>query len=732
MHYRNTSIFFLLLLTHITTFADRLAPPLKEQRHIALNEAGSQTLYSIRKTALSTDYHWQSTEYYSIRINDLQAARDYGRITIGYNHYYSDMELEFANVLTPDGKIKAVKADAMQERSAGSQDFYEDRTLLVFSLPEISPGSILEFQTHRKSIQLSIPELFSSSSAAYWYQPTVGGNGARIDPVHSASYEISMPSTISLHSKQLGPFKPDYQQQNKGKNTVHRWQWKALPGVEIESSMPPIDEVMSRVKTSTSRDWSDVDQWTWALAKDKITADPTVKKIAAKLVPANASHEEKIKAVYAYIQENIRYVFAHLGRGGYEPHFAHETIAQGYGDCKDQTILAIALLKELGVTAQPSLVITLRNGKPDMDLVALYFDHMIVWIPPAEGNKGLWMDTTADRALFPGLSNYLLDQSSLIIDGQGGQLTNIGSQLEKNIGLLTMNYHINNNKHLIVDVTTQVSGIYEQNLRNWWINDNNRETSLQQMIATIFPDAKGKASIKSKVHNAENLWEAFKIESQFDFGIAREKTDEAISFGVNVLQIYRLFGDFNSLQIPQERKNRWINNQTENIKIKATMSGEANDLPAVVNNGINYKNAYFTITQSGQQIENRYEITIDMLLPPMDLNLQDYDNFYQQLSTMNKAGNWVVSFISDAKQQELNALTSQADDTNLPSQLALARYYLDQGQFEKALKPANIAVDIDNSSGESWYVLGLAQGYNAMLEESMASFAQASSLGYTP
>ena len=733
MRYIGCSVIYLAaLLLHCNAFAERLAIPLTEQAVIEAADEGAQILYSLETVDVDSDYNWQSTHYYSIRINDLQAARDYGRITIGYNHYYSSVELEFANVLTPTGDIKAVKADALQQRTSGSQDFYEDRTELVFSLPEIAPGSIMEFQYRKKSIRLPMPGLFSSSSSAFWYQPTVGGNGARIDPVHRAQFEVTVPKALAFEQKRLGPVKPQYSKNAEGGRISHRWQWQNLAAVAVEASMPPIDEVMPRVRVSSSVDWADVDRWTWQLAKDKFSRDQQIKMIADNLVAKNASREDKIKAVYAYLQENVRYVFAHLGRGGYEPHPAAEVVQQRYGDCKDQTVLAIALLRELGVEAYPSLVVTQRNGQPDMELVALYFDHMMVWIPGHKKQQSMWMDTTADRALFPGVSNYLLGQAAFIVDGKGGRLTTIGDQLPANIGKLSMNYYVDDNKHMIVDVTAESSGIYEQNLRNWWIHDSNRETSLQQIMGTIFPDGKSKAKITSQVLNDDNLWQPFTIKTQFDFGPAHEEQGAPLTMGVGVIQAYRLFGDINALQIPEERKHRWVSNQPETMEIHARMSGDTGELPAVVSSGVDRVDKFFTIEQSGQQIDNSYKIAIKMQQPALDLTVPEYAEYVTALNNITSAGHWLVSFMQDKNQLELADMVAHANSNDVQSQLKLARYYIDKGQFDKALEPAIQAVDLDDANGEAWYLLGVVQGYNAMVEESMDSFAHATNLGYTP
>src|SRR5690606_9722353 len=220
------------------------------------------------------DGSWQRISYYSIRINSIEAARDYGRIVIPFDHYYSDINLDFANARSKAGKITAVAQDAVQHRiTGGGQDFYSDSSELVFSLPNVVPGSIIEFQFTQNSKALALPELYASSSTPWYFQRKIGGDGWRGDTVRHYQYELSAPASKKLHFKYFKnyPQKPRIRKENN--KTIRTWQWQDLPAFHTEIWMPPFHEVAAMLKISTHKDWSVVDTWTWKNIEEKL--EPT-------------------------------------------------------------------------------------------------------------------------------------------------------------------------------------------------------------------------------------------------------------------------------------------------------------------------------------------------------------------------------------------------------------------------------------------------------------------------
>ena len=72
-----------------------------------------------------------------------------------------------------------------------------------------------------------------------------------------------------------------------------------------------------------------------------------------------------------------------FGAGPHRPHAPDETLAMRYGDCKAVSLLLVSLLRDLGLEAQPALMLT-TNGRlpPRLDAMAMEFNHAVavVWV----------------------------------------------------------------------------------------------------------------------------------------------------------------------------------------------------------------------------------------------------------------------------------------------------------------------------------------------------------------
>lgn len=105
-------------------------------------------------------------------------------------------------------------------------------------------------------------------------------------------------------------------------------------------------------------------------------------------------------AALRLVQEDIRYFALAMGEGNYLPATADQTWSRRFGDCKGKTATLIALLRGLGIEAEPVLVSTamgdsLRERLPQMIL----FDHVIV--RARINGRSYWLDgtRTGDRRL---------------------------------------------------------------------------------------------------------------------------------------------------------------------------------------------------------------------------------------------------------------------------------------------------------------------------------------------
>lgn len=728
--------FLLLFFTALNGFAsERLGPSLKDQAKIKAKGDGAQTLYSIRHSVLNDNNEWTRTSYYSIRILDNEAARDYGRIAIPYNHFYNAAKLEFANVLTAAGVVKPVADDAIQIRTTGGgQDFYDDQSEIVFSLPDVAPGSIIEFQFESTTLKRAITTVEFDGVSPFWFQQRVAQDGWRADAVQYFSYTLDTPAGIDFTTQVRGPYRSEAKETRTESRRVRTWEWKKVAGIALEAAMLPEYKVMPTIKSSSSTDWQRVNDWAWEKISPRLAKTPALKQVIEQLnLPANASREEKIKAVYEFVNTRVRYVFAHLGRGGYDPHSPDETLAAGYGDCKDQSVLTAALLNALGVPAYAALVETPRSGLSQLDLVRLIFDHMVVWIPGTATAPPVWLDTTGDRTLFPGMSNHMIGQPALIVNGEGGRVTHVEGEFEPNLALLELVYSESDKGYSQVEATYSPQGAFEQVLRSWWTHDTNRESSLQRLFEGVFSNT-SEYVMEAEVLNAESLWQPLQIRALFKFNKG-EKREGPPSYATSFRQVYSLAGDLPVMQIPASRENIYVNSLPVKMVQRVTFKGGAADTPALLQQPDSTENAYFTLTQNGVLAGSDYRVDIAFSRPSLELDVAEYKDYYDALVDLGGLGIWMVSMQEDKRKQADVALASSladVDEGSWQSQLTLAKHHLDLGQFEQALPAAQAAVRLAPEQGEAWYVLGTVQGFNSLIEESSASFDKALQLGYTP
>jgi len=128
---------------------------------------------------------------------------------------------------------------------------------------------------------------------------------------------------------------------------------------------------------------------------------------AASVVPAIGSLRDEVEkirrssndpkaqasAALALVEDKVRYVNIVMGQGNYVPANAVDTWQRRYGDCKAKTALLIAILREVGINAEPVLVSSVAgDGMADRLPTITQFDHVIVRARIA--NRDFWLDAT--------------------------------------------------------------------------------------------------------------------------------------------------------------------------------------------------------------------------------------------------------------------------------------------------------------------------------------------------
>jgi hypothetical protein len=159
---------------------------------------------------------------------------------------------------------------------------------------------------------------------------------------------------------------------------------------------------LSLLQVSEFGDWGEVAGVIAPLyaTASQIGPDSPLRAEIERIKRAHPAPEGRAMAALRLVQDQVRYLYVGMDFGNYTPANADQTWTRRFGDCKGKTALLLALLRELGIKAEPALVSTGGGDGLEQRLPMLsWFDHVLV---RAElGGKTYWLDGTrlGDRKL---------------------------------------------------------------------------------------------------------------------------------------------------------------------------------------------------------------------------------------------------------------------------------------------------------------------------------------------
>ena len=340
----------------------------------------------------------------------------YGTLQLAYVPPVQEAKLDYARTIFSDGKQAVPDATAISDQQLGDWSNYasceieEARPFNVYSIamPEVTVGAVVDWQVTVTGKDPYVPGTFSK----VW--PL-----ASEVPMVEVHYQVQVPRDMPLRwAITKTDLQPEIQTASDTTTYIFRMHDVSRIAYNV-IGMPAISALSPAVFVSTVGSCNEIAKAYKQEFDSSAQLDQVVIRKAKGLTVGCTSNKVKIDRIYRFVANHI---FAssspHL-----LPSHANTTLFIGYGDCKDQTALLIALLKAAGITAYPVLLNSDLGMDVDLDLPPTpeLFNHAIVAIPSDDGWRFL-DPINGSHYLSPYLPDQDTDKHAMLVLGEQDRL----------------------------------------------------------------------------------------------------------------------------------------------------------------------------------------------------------------------------------------------------------------------------------------------------------------------
>jgi transglutaminase-like putative cysteine protease len=249
-------------------------------------------------------------------------------------------------VINENGKEKKIKVtQTIEKQSQQSSVFYNDVKERQLTFPNIETGAkkVYNYQT-----QFLDPHLLHKF---------IFGNAL---PIQNSTLEVRTEKNIVIDYKIFND--PDktiaYSKTEKKGKWIHKWTLSNIKPVKFEEDspgylyqIPHVDFYVKEytINNKTTPVLGDIPEL-FNYYKDFVKTlnekeDPNLKALTLELVKNKNTEEEKVKSIFYWVKENIKYIAFENGYEGFIPREASLVFERKFGDCKDMASIISCMAK---------------------------------------------------------------------------------------------------------------------------------------------------------------------------------------------------------------------------------------------------------------------------------------------------------------------------------------------------------------------------------------------------
>lgn len=278
-------------------------------------------------------------------------------------------------------KLKSARIDLAQRESRLEEGVYDENVQAIVAVDDVRVDDVVE-----------IAYSFTGANPVFSGKYSQFFALNREIPIAKLSVRIKYPAHRKINHKVIRSALSVTDSTNGTVNVLSISADNVL-AVRMEPNVPSWFPVYPMLQVTEYESWEQLQHWASALYKTPTDLSPELEQVLDKIKSEAKNQKEMAARTVTWVQNNIRYYSVAVGTSSHRPNHPIVTFSQRFGDCKDKSLLLSAMLKYLGVKAEPALVSSqVRKGIAEWLPTPLAFDHVIVKANIEQTTY--WLDST--------------------------------------------------------------------------------------------------------------------------------------------------------------------------------------------------------------------------------------------------------------------------------------------------------------------------------------------------
>ncbi len=325
--------------------------------------------------------------------------------------------------LMPNGKsFKKVKATNFQTRDKTQEGsvFHDDDKITSFYYPSLQEGSVRILEYSETTSEYRFPFGFFFQS---------------VFPIETNEFVVDADTSVhlllDLRNNGSGLVKKN-EEIVRGRR-ITTYSMTGAKGLKFEEQSPSLrvytPHIVGQIAYYTTKQGrqsvletpADLHTWYQTNLTEVENEVPTeeITRLADSITKGSESELAKVKAIYYWVQNNIKYIAFEEGVNGFIPRQPSSVCRKRYGDCKDMAALIYSMLKSQNITAYLTWVGTRDLPYDYSTFPSAATDNHMIAVYETEDGTAYYLDATSAWQPMDYPPFYIQEKEVLIHKGTG-------------------------------------------------------------------------------------------------------------------------------------------------------------------------------------------------------------------------------------------------------------------------------------------------------------------------